>query len=414
MVSVGGEGPEITDGEGPETTDEAWRRPWGLYVAVALLIVAVTAGVVAQIVRDSGGSSSSATPSRSSAEPEPTNSSLTSVARPTREPVPGSAPRVRRQSGHPLLTGVPDGWQLIALTRQGLTEPFQLVRIVPASGKSTTATAPALLSSGGAALVVGSRQVLVRPWDGVPGYLFPRDGQAWRLTGGPLGSFGPAFPGPRADQVWTWDPDHLRRARLVGFDGTPAGVTLRPRTDQWDHLSVADGVGGLLVQTSHGAYDLRPSGRQRVTTGAVVAIGATTWLTRPCGPQGQCNKLTAINRHTGSRQAVPSPCPADSRPTAAPLSGIVSPDGRTAAMFCANTGPNLTMYLLDLTTGHGHRIHMRLQDIDVGLAGLAWSPNSQWLFTIDHAGRLAAVDRVTGMARTLATRLPPLAQLATR
>ncbi len=405
MVSVGG--------EGPETTDDAWRRPWGLYVAVALLIVAVTAGAVAQVVGDSGDSSGSATPSRSSTEPEPTSSSLVGVAGPTREPVPGSAPKVRRQGGHPLLTGVPVGWQLVAVTRQSLSEPFHLVRIVPASGKITAAAGPPLLSSGGVALVVGARQVLIRPWDCVAGYLLPRAGQAQKLTGGPLGTCGYAFPGPAPDQVWATDPDHPRRVRLVGFDGTPTGVTLRPRTDQWAGLSVADGAGGRLVQTSHGAYDLHPSGRQQVTTGTVVAIGTTTWLTRPCPSQDQC-ELTAINRHTGSRQALPSPCPADSRPTAAPLSGTISPDGRTAAMFCTGSTPHPVLYLLDLTTGRRHHVHVRLQDIDTGPAGLVWSPNSQWLFTIDRAGRLTAIDRDTRRVRTLATSLPPLSQLATR
>lgn len=406
MVSMGG--------EGPETTDDDWRRPWGLYVAVALLAVAVIAGAVTQFVRDSGGSSGSATSSRSSVEPEPTSSPLTRIAGPTRKPVPRSSPKARQPSGHPLLTGVPAGWQVVALTRQSLSKPFQLVRIVPASGKITTAAGPPLLSSGGVALVVGSKQVLVHPWDNVPGYLFPRGGQAQKLTADPIGSVGPAFPGPRLDQVWVSEPDHPRRARLVGFDGTRTGMTLRPPTDQWTRLSVADGAGGLLVQTTHGAYDLRPSGRQRVTTGTVVAIGTTTWVTRPCRPQDQCNKLTVINRSTGARQSVPSPCPADSRPAAAPLSGSVSSDGRSAAIFCASNSPNFTLYLLDLTTGRGHRIHMRLQDIDTGLAGLVWSPNSHWLLTIDHAGRLTAVDRDTRRVRTLAPNLPPLAQLATR
>lgn len=399
-------------GDGPETTDDAWRRPWGLYVAVALLIVAVTAGAAAQFARHSGDSSGSATPSRSSTEQKPTNSSLVGVAQPTREPVPGSAPKARRQGGHPLLTGVPAGWQLVAVTRQILSEPFQLVRIVPASGKITTAAGPPLLSSGGVALVVGARQVLIRPWDCVAGYLFPRAGQAQKLTGGPLGSCGYAFPGPGPDQVWATDPDHPRQVRLVGFDGTPTGVTLRPRTDQWARLSVADGAGGLLVHTSHGAYDLHPSGRQRVTTGTVVAIGTTTWLTRPCRSQ-DC-KLMAINRRTRSRQAVPSPCPADGHPSSAPLSGTVSPDGRTAATLCTGSTPNPVLYLLDLATGRGHHVHVRLQDIDTGPAGLVWSPNSQWLFTIDRAGRLIAVDRDTRRVRTLATSLPPLSQLATR
>lgn len=394
-------------GEGPETTGGGWRRPWGLYAVVALLVVAVVVGVVQHVGARPGGSSGSATPTSSSRKPtaSPPSGAPAEDARP---PVPGSSPWVTRHGGRPLLSGVPAGWELVAMTRQSLSRPLELIRIAPASGTVTTAQTPPLLTGGPVALVVGDGRVLVRPWDAVAGYLFPRDGQARRLISGPLGFAGPAIPGPRPGRVWVEVPEHPGGMRLVGLDGAPTGDTIQLPSEEWVALVVGDGAGYPLVQTEHGAYDVRPTGRHRVTRGSVVAIGPTRWLVHPC-PVGAGCGLALVDRRTGARRAVPPVCPVRQLPAAVPRSGTISPDGHTAVLFCVGSDFTRMPYLLDVTTGRSQRLHLRLERGD---PGLVWAPNSRWLFTIDADGQLTAVDAHDGEVHTLAPGLPPLAQLA--
>lgn len=337
------------------------------------------------------------------------------------QPVPGSAPRVHRAGGSPLMARVPQGLELVALTRAGLDVPFELARINPASGRITTSQVPPLLTADGEGvwLVTGPGYALVHPGDASPGYLIPRHGHAWKLTSGPLASAGPAFPGPRSGQVWLHDPNEPQRWQLVGLDGRPIGPVIDLEPGQGVGHVDSDGSGYLMVLPDEAVYggaspadqsvsDARPSGQRRVARGSLISAGSSGLLMRPCAREERC-RLVMVHPGNDRKQRVPSPCPAQQRPLPWPSSGTISPDGRTAAMFCVGNTLDPELYLLDLSTGQAHPVEADLQGSD---AGLVWSPNSQWLFNLDDAGHLVAIDRDNGQAQQLDTGLPPLAQLA--
>ena len=58
-----------------------------------------------------------------------------------------------------------------------------MVRVQPAQGRVTQTLVPALGSTGPFSFVTGPSQVVIRPWDVVPGYLVPDGKPARPLPG---------------------------------------------------------------------------------------------------------------------------------------------------------------------------------------------------------------------------------------
>ena len=205
------------------------------------------------------------------------------------------------------------GWELFG------RGPGVVVRIQFAGGRITRTAYPALLSGGPVTFVTDAEGALVRPIDLVPGYLIP-DAKPAREAPGAVGAGGPAFPGPDPRHLWVPDGASDGRMVLVGTDGRRAGPSIGapPQGSPVNTLLLAipDQAGYLLFPGTGGAYDARPGGTSRVTTGTVLAAGPTRWLTAECSGRARCQP-TVINRSTGVRYPLSTRVPL-SAPSAAP------------------------------------------------------------------------------------------------
>ncbi len=169
-------------------------------------------------------------------------------------------------------------------------------------------------------------------------------------------------------------------------------------------------------------YDAGP-GWDRPVPGTVVAVGPASWLIDVCDAQYQHCRNEVVNAADGSRRAVPGPAAMGAPYIFSwPPTGVISPDGSTAAV--AENGRNglVTVHLLDLRTG-------ATRDLNVVLAGpggdlplgenaneqsMAWSPDGRWLFVAAAGGKLVVVNPRTGRAQSLGVRLPAVDQVAVR
>jgi hypothetical protein len=281
--------------------------------------------------------------------------------------------------------------------------PGVLIRIRLTTGLITRTEVPALRSNGPVYFVVGPHQAILRPLDFVPGYLVPDD-QPARLLPAALGRGGPAFPGPRSGQLWveTGFGTHLVMS-LVDMSGRRIGASISlPRP--WGIDAVADGRGYLLIQFPAAVYDIRPTRRWRVSSGTIDAVGPSAWLITRCS-HGRC-RYEVIDPASGSRRPLPGTAVRSFVP-----SGVISPNGRVAALAVLGHGQRFTLHLINLATGDRKALPVYLAG---GASALAWAPDSRWLFAATMNGALLAIDPKTGRAHRLGVTLPPVSQLAIR
>jgi hypothetical protein len=376
------------------------RRPMLLLVAAAVALAAIA-------VARSGGrpAGSPATPAPA-AGPRSFAPGPSWTAGPAGVPAPAVSVTIL---GHPLL-GVHASWELFG------RGPGVVIRIQFADGRITRTAHPALASGGPVMFVTDAEGALVRPIDFVPGYLIP-DGEPAREAPGPLGAGGPVFPGPDARHLWVSSSSGDRMV-LVGMDGRRTGpsITAPPQGSPVNPSLVAipDQAGYLLFPGTGGVYDARPGGTSRITTGTVLAVGSTRWLTADCNGHARC-RLIAIDRSTGARHPLSTPINGTAQSTV----GVISPDGSAAAVLVGSSQARIE--IIDLATGAAHALPLRidLSEVDMGWAweSMAWSPDSRWLFAA-AGGDLYAVSRHTGqvdnLSHTLGPALPQLSQLSMR
>lgn len=375
------------------------RWPWWWPVFIAAIVAAL---VLVLLVRPRR------TPSASPTTTHPAGPSRVATSAPGTSPAPSApaapaAPITVTALGHPLL-GVTAGWELFA-RGGGVVVRLQLGR-----GRITRTTVPDLRSSGPVSFIVGPKLSMVRPIDYVPGYVVP-DGQPARQISASLsqGQGGPVFPGPDPNHVWTESLNSNPPAMtLTPLDSAGAGVAIPIPTDSSPLSAVPDGAGYLLFPATGGVYDARPDGLHRITTGALLAVGPTGWLTLDCDARAHCvtvytDRASNVHRALGPGRS------GNAQP------GAISPDGRTAAIFTAGPGSTAALYLLDLTTGATHRLALPLDQAQDGT--IVWSPDGKWLFAVDAAGKLTALNARTRQTTTLipdGIPLPRLSQLAIR
>jgi hypothetical protein len=385
---------------GDEELPSGPRRRWLWWVAFAAAVIAL---VVALTTR-SGGRTRRADPTGRPSSPAHLSTAPTSTGI---RPTPALSITV---VGHRLL-GITATWNLFA------RGTGTMVRIEFARGRITRTRLPGLTSSGPVFFLAAPHAAIVRPLDFVPGYLVP-DGRAPRALVGALASGGVLLPGPASGQFWMQSGRGGATAPmvLVGPDGRLIAsarsqrITIPPRMNSFP---APDGAGYLIVTAGlGGVYDLRPSGLRRITTGALLAVGPTRWLVAECTKQAGCAPVV-INQATGSRRALPSFGADLSDPT---ISGVIAPDGHTAALFLPQHDPvgPPQLHLIDLDSGTDRRLAVRLTTNASAFPDdpLVWSPDSRWLFAIDTHGQLYAVDARTGRAHHLGVPLPPVEQLA--
>ena len=320
--------------------------------------------------------------------------------------------------GHPLL-GVTAGWELFA------RGPDDLLRIQLAQGRITQTHVPALETANpDVAFVIGAHEAVIRPSDLVPGYVVPDNGQA-RLLTGLFADGGPMIPGPAGSQAaWvTTGPPTSPGLSLVTLTGHRSGPSIRfqPGGPQLPVTAVSDGRGDVLVITgSYEVYDTGP-GWDRPLPGMVIAAGPAGWLIDVCNAQYTNCHDEVVDIASGSPRALPGPAPADPYYFSWPPTGVISPDGSTAAVAEIGSAGLVTAHLIDLRTG-------AVRDLNVPLGGpstslplgganqysMAWSPDGRWLFVAASGGMLVAVDPRTGQAESLGVRLPAVDQVAIR
>jgi hypothetical protein len=355
------------------------------FVALAVLVLVVA------LNRRSSHKAAPATPTSS---PAPTTTA--SSAQPSSTPPSESRASVTTTNlGGPLLA-VPHGWELFA------RDPEAVLRIQLATGRVVRTRMPAVLSDGPMSFVAGPRQVLVKSWQG--GGVVIRDGQPAQALSAALAGYGPVLPGPEPGQLWAPPPgsaDDAQRMDLVDFDGR--------RNEQ---ISVAvsgmpssDGAGYLLSYLTGGIYDVRLGSVNRVTTGALLAIGPTHWLTEECDEQHRCT-TDVIDRSTGAHRVLGPGADSDA-PT-----GSIAPGGRSAAVL--HQEQPLMLSMLDLATGINHDTGVKIDRDDAySGASMVWTPDGRWLIVADVTGRLVVVDRI-GHSRLLTNRITGISQLALR
>jgi hypothetical protein len=317
--------------------------------------------------------------------------------------VPTGPPKVTTV-GHPLLD-VPADWELFALG-QGV-----LVRIQLARGRITTTPVPVSVSTDEipAMFLVGSDRVLVRPQNDNHGYVV-RDGKRpQELPEAMQGGFY-LLPGPDQQHLWTNNTDGGADSTLtlVNLAGESTGVTIDVPT--YAYVQGGDGTGYLLLAGIGGMYDARPGKVYRVTTGSLRASGPTRWLTVECDESLSCANVV-VDRATGHRRSLPTPITSTDS-----SSGIISPDGKTAALMLPSDGSSSDgIQLLDLDSGAERTVQVTQKPAGSPLGPQwAWSPDSRWLFVADASGRVIIVNRGTGRATPLGTKLVQVNQLALR
>jgi hypothetical protein len=343
-------------------------------------------------------------------------------ARPAaKAPVPQPPPPPLRVTtvGHPLL-GVTAGWELFA---RGADD---LLRIELARGRIIQTYVPSLeTASPDVAFVIGPHEAVIRPADLVPGYAVPDGGQARPLTG-LLADGGPLIPGPAGSQAaWvTSGPATSPALSLVTLTGRRSGPSIQfpPGAPQQPATAASDGRGDVLVTDGHfSVYDTGP-GWVRPVPGAVVAVGPATWLVDVCDALYRHCRDEVVDVSSGSLRALPGPAgPGALYYFSWPPTGVISPDGSTAAIAENGHAGRLTVHLIDLRTGVTRDL-----DVPVGAAGsylplgdaneqsMAWSPDGRWLFVAASSGKLVVVNPRTGRAESLGVSLPSVDQVAIR
>jgi hypothetical protein len=301
----------------------------------------------------------------------------------------------------PLLAGLPPTWNLFA------RGPGVVVRFELAGGRTTTTIVPELQSSGPVAFVAGADRAIVRPLDSVPGFAVTDSGAIAPLTGA-LADGGDAAAGPDSKHLWIQNLSGTQSSmELVDLAGNSDGPTVMIPVQGGSPTS--DDAGGLVFTSIDGMYAARPGSTERVTTGPLVAVGATRWLAEECDDHLVCT-LTVIDRSTGTRRTL--------TPSAATqfqlFGGQISPDGRTAALVGIDSSGTGAVHLLDLNTGQDTATQVSIdQDEADDEATFAWSPDSRWLFSIDGGG-VSVINRSTAQRQVLLPGLDQLTQLAFR
>ena len=321
--------------------------------------------------------------------------------------------------GHRLL-GVRAGWELFA------RGPDDLLRIELARGRIVQTYVPPLETANpDVAFVIGAHEVVIRSTDLVPGYVVPDGGQARLLTGS-LADGGPLVPGPAGTQTaWIASGSPASPALfLITLAGHRSGPVIRfgPGGPQLPVTAVSDGRGGVLVTSGDfTVYDAGP-GWDRPVPGAVIAVGRASLLIIACNPMyGDCHNEVA-DAAGGPPRVLAGPPATVPYYASWPPSGVIAPDGRTAAVAEGGPRGGVTVHLIDLRTGATRDLGLRLggpgsdlpNGTDPNEHAMAWSPDSHWLFVAAAGGRLLVVNAQTGRAQSLGARLPAVDQVAVR
>ena len=216
-----------------------------------------------------------------------------------------------------------------------------LVRIETRAGRMTRTPVASLQSSGPVLLLAGPDRTIVRPWDGLGGSVV-RHGRLPEPLTGLLGHGSEVVPGPRG-RIWLLDYVDRRgsRARLTDLAGHRVYTTIQ----LGGGAIRADGAGGLLYTDVGGWYRvIGPSTMRRVTRGAILAVGPRDFLILDCDARRVCSTYLK-DRQTGRQRRI------GGDRTDHWASGVVSRDGRFAAVLLPDAAERSRLQVIDLGDG---------------------------------------------------------------
>ena len=305
------------------------------------------------------------------------------------------------QASHRLL-GVRAGWELLGYG------PGRTVRVQFARGRVTRTVLPGLDSNGPVWFVAGPSQMIIRPWDFVPGYVVPDGKPAQPLTG-VLSRGGEVLPGPRPGEVRVQSTYPIKSLSLARVDGSVTGVSLRLPAGGW-WLASPERAGRRAADRRR--RDLRrlagrlPAHRRDARGGRPDPLAGRDL--QPPAPLRGCGHQPAHRRAAAGWAARRSrrsrlPLPESSRRTAP--RPRCSGSRRAARSRCTWSA---------WPPGRISGSPVPLGPDSLAPGKLAWSPDSRWLFVVTAHGGLAAVNAGTRSVEGLGVRLPWLSQIAVR
>jgi hypothetical protein len=276
-----------------------------------------------------------------------------------------------------------------------------VVRIRPSTGRIVQTTVPGLASSGPVAFRPIDGAVLIHPLDLVPGYRVPDDGTAHQTKA----SGGLLLPGPDDEHVWVeGENDGLR---LIADTDDGPGSQAEARIPDLSVLGTqrrlqGDGQGYVLGENikRQVVYRLGRGGPKRLPIARPIAVGPTRVLGVAAHCTSSCSVIELDARFAKVAHQPNWTADADTL-------GLVSPDGRTAALIGNDRVPRV----VDLHSGAG-KSAWKLQAW--GTDQLAFSPDGRWLFGINADKHAYAVDVRTGRSRPLLPDVAGVLQLALR
>jgi hypothetical protein len=369
-------------------------------LALGLAALLVVGGVIAGVVTRSSGGSHQAAPS-----PGSHTTHVPSPA-PTRAPSAApSAPVVRTAS-------LPDVGPVQLFVRTANA----VVHLDFAAGRVITTSIPALRSSGPVTFGVTDTGSYVRPIDVVPGYFVPDGSPARELTGALAGAA--VLPGPDSETVWI---EENSGDKLLGFRQVyvpTSAVTSRSLlvpafVGRIGAPQLADGSGGVLINSQRGVFDLRPDGAHRLPSalrhGTVLASGDDRLLVAICSsPRLQRCPVSLVHLPDGRLSRVGTALAVSGL-----LTGGIAPDGHTALIYQPDGAGQVAARLFDLDTGRFRGAAVPV-DSELQPGAASYTPDGRRLFLVGAGGTLVLMDARTGAVRTVDAGLPPVDQLAVR
>jgi hypothetical protein len=412
----------IDDSGGPPPPpDQQPRGPrWSRWIALVAGFAALLALIAVQHFTgsapraDTAPSPSVTQPPSTSPPPTPTpTSSTASRTSPFTPTLPPTTPVTATTSGEYSLPG--QRWELVGFQWSGAAGGGSaVVRYRPDTGELITTPIPPLSSSGPFSFVATGNAAIIRPMDFVNGYVIP-DGRPAAVAAGPLLSGGgqPILPSADPNLVWvpTVDGTEISIVRTDSA-GHAQGAALKPPASLTSTgMLTPDGAGGVLFGAVGGVFDLRPGEARLVTHGAVLAAGPTGYLVYECDESARCGAAVvdhATHRHTPLHSDLPA------AGFLGQIQGVISPNGRYAAIIDFSQGPRLIV--VDLRSGAwtpvGDSLNSRAPMWGDASPVVAFTPDSGTLLMAAAGG----VDVVSPSSGEVLGRLPlpPLAAMALR
>lgn len=275
-------------------------------------------------------------------------------------------------------------------------------RIETRTGQVTATPTGRLGEGSPLSFVAASDRVLIVSWE--PNGVAVPDGRPARPLTGLLTRTTTLLPGP-GGRVWvSTDPNSQSTMQLADGSGRPVGQAVRSGSD---YALVPDGRGGLLLVDVGGSYLATERGLERISRGAVTAVGRNHLLAVDCDARHRCSRYL-LDRRSGAQRRIGGLRMEQGAP------GVVSADGRFAALLTWRLDGGQQLDVLDLARNRVRTTLTSSGSVQQDDRSTFWLPDGRLLGLLD--GRIFVLDPDTDReARYFNLRIPePLLQLTVR